>query len=199
MLKIDINKEKTLEFSVSLVGRFSGEIQSYFRIYFKNFNIGFPAKISNYEQIKIKLPKLAQYITNEFPEKAYATLEIIQDRDMFLAWRDDVKFKQSNIKATLEDSEEEEETKEVKVKAVLKDEDDEAPINPLKNKKPTPKKEQVAPRAEILHLTEAFKLGAQEIESPNTNDFKLKIKEKNIELQKTNTAYKLQDIFNNAN
>jgi len=194
MLKLDINKEKTLEFSVSLVGRFSGEISSFFRIYFENFNIGFPAKISNYELIKIKLPKLAQYITAEFPEKAYATLEIIQDRDMFLAWRDDVKFKQTDIQAKLEDEEEEE--KEIKVKAVLKSDGDDIEVEvPRTKNKPTQKKEQVVPNSNILNLTEAFKNGIKKIEVSDTRDFAKKIQEKKIKLEKTQTALKIQDIF----
>ena len=118
MIRLDTNKEKKLEFSLSLVGRFSGDIESHFRIYFENYQIGFPAQINNYEKVVVKLPKLSKFIQN-FPEKARASLEIVQDRDMYLAWQDEVQFKQTDIKASLNHGQEEDKEK-LEIKASLK-------------------------------------------------------------------------------
>lgn len=107
MIKFDFKREKKLEFSISVNGRFSGEIKSYFRFYFNDFQIGFPAQISNFEKVIITVPALYNYLKNT-PETAKATLEIIQDRDMFLAWSDEVEVNNIEIKASLEKEDEKE-------------------------------------------------------------------------------------------
>lgn len=101
MLKINPNQEKKLKFALSPQGTFHGEIESYFRIYFDKINIGFPAEISNFEKVVFVLPKIIDYINFKLPEKARGALEIISDRDIFLAWQDEIKFKNIDIKAVL--------------------------------------------------------------------------------------------------
>src|ERR1035437_6120859 len=108
MLTIDAGKEKKLEFAISLVGRFTSSPNSFFRIYCKDFNIGFPAKIDNFEKVVIIIPKLTDYLKIPLPDSAHASLEIISDRDIFMAWQDKIKIKQIDIKAELEDEKEEE-------------------------------------------------------------------------------------------
>jgi len=211
MIRLDTNKEKKLEFTISLVGRFSGEMESHFRIYFDNYQIGFPAKVSNFEKVIVKLPKLSQFIQN-FPEKARGSLEIIQDRDMYLAWQDTIEFKQTDIKATLDygtDDDEEEKKEKVEIKASLKDDgESEEEVKKTPQKKSEPKKEAKKEESEEEIKTEP-NIGSIFAEKLKESSKSMSVEvdhetiqrlanEKKTKIQQDKLAHRVKDAFKSA-
>jgi hypothetical protein len=94
MITIDPSQRKTLHFGLSFTGRMSNALEPYFRIYFENYQVGFKARVTEDFKAIVDLPPLSNYLKNiEDSHKTYATLEVVNDRDIFLAWRDDIKFK----------------------------------------------------------------------------------------------------------
>lgn len=186
MLTIDVSREKKLEFSISVVGRFAGEPLAYWRLYCEKFNIGFPADISNYEKVVIHIPKLSDFIKPEIfgkIEKCHASLEIVNDRDMFLAWQDNVKLKFSEVKAALKDEREEEE-KQVDVVATLKNSSsEEEPVE----EKPKKKKKDDKIAENMLNA----------LSNMTTHVSTEKMQEKNLEIQKNKMVNKVEDALKN--
>lgn len=131
MIKFDSSQEKKLQFGLSFTGKFSGDIKCYFRIYFKTYNIGFEGKMIDGEKIVFKIPALSEYVKSIDQEKSKASVEIINDRDIFLAWQDEIEFKNiKNVGATLEkENKEEEIQKPEHIKAEIRSSDIDSDID----------------------------------------------------------------------
>ena len=129
MIKINVNKKKTIEFDVNVMGVQCEALSGRLSLFYEDIIYSFPATIDDENTIKIKIPVLNDII-NDIPDKATADLklEVVGNETFMMPWTGTALLEHPvNVEATMRGTQKlvEEETPKVEIGEIREEEQDE--------------------------------------------------------------------------
>lgn len=131
-MKIDVNKDKTIEFGVKISGTSLNELNAHLKLKINKMELSFPGKFVD-DTVSVTIPALSSILKEELNtgQSIPATLVVMGKSNYVVPWESNLQVQGMTIQ--VEDVNESKTVSEtLDVGIVLKNESDEEPVKPKK-------------------------------------------------------------------